>query len=532
MLKFCIAYFKKYKFHCFVFYSFILLSGGLTLLVPMLNGKIIDFIVNHEQELLVKYIFLFFIISSLIIIFNFIRNRIYIILQTNTAYDIISRLIIHIQNLPLHIIETFDIGYLNQKINNDSNLLTTFTINLIGNFTSNIITLFLSIYILMNINHIIGLTILAIGCVYIFIYVLLKHYIYSISFKLKEEQASFFSAMLNQLQDVKFIKLHSLINEYHERMNFSYQNYYRNVIKSQNFFFLYSSLDSIITITANVLVFIIGSNLVMNSKLSIGDFTIIFSYFNYIINTFKYFSNLGKEFQDNKVSYSRILEIFNLKEEHEGTMVFSSITELSCKNLTFKRNKHILFSNFTFSFKPGKIYCICGENGKGKTTFVETIIGLHKNSYTGQITYNNVDIQQLNTYYLRHKNISVMEQHIHLFDGNANDNILLTSHYSYETLNYIVDDNNKSVATFINSLNKINNFGDGISGGERQKLGICRLFSKNSDIFILDEPTASLDKKNTQLLIQYMNKIKQNKIIILISHDTELIGSCDSIIYL
>lgn len=533
MLNFCVKYFKKYKFYFFVFYFLIIISGGLKLLVPLLNGRIIDLIVATKVSILKRYILYFFIVNLLLILFNFISNRIYIVLQTNTAYDIISKILKHIQHLPLKLIETFDIGYLNQRINNDSNSITTFAINLIGNFTTNTIVLIISIYILFNMNHTIGFVMLGIGCIYVLIYSLLKHYIYSISFKIKEEQALFFSAMLMQLRDIKFIKIHSLIDEYQNKMDSSYKTYYKNVVKAQNFFFIYSSLDSVITIIGNILIFIIGGDLVMNSTLTIGDFSIIITYFNYIINNFKYFSSLGKDFQDNKVSYTRLVELFNLKAECDGEIEIEEITQLVCRNLTFERGSKTLFSNFNYTFTPGKSYCICGENGKGKTTFIETLIGLHQNEYSGQILYNNVDINAINTYELRYKKISIMEQQIHLLEGNIQNNILLTSNHTFSNLieNIDIEDKN-AVINFIKKMNKINNSGDGISGGEREKIGLYRLLSQNADIYILDEPTASLDKKSINKFINYINNIKQHKIIIIISHDSRIINQCDNIIEL
>ncbi len=210
IFKFCITYIKKYKKYFILYYLLIVISGFLSLCVPLLNGRIIDFIVTSQKGLLYKAIICFFLANATIIILNLVRNRFYIKLQTNTAFSIISKLIKHIQELPLSIIDTFDIGYLNQKINNDSNSVTTFVIELVGSFTTNIITLFFSIYILIEMSYQIGLAMLGIGCIYILSYLLLKKTIYSISFKLKEEQATFFSAMLMQLKDIRFDKIQSL----------------------------------------------------------------------------------------------------------------------------------------------------------------------------------------------------------------------------------------------------------------------------------------------------------------------------------
>ena len=108
MIKFCYKYLKKYK--CLVIEYFILLlgAGGLTIIVPMITGRIIDYITEHNQKALFGGIKLFVIIQVTLIIFSFIKNKTYIKLQTNTAFSMISDMIIHIQNMEISITENYE----------------------------------------------------------------------------------------------------------------------------------------------------------------------------------------------------------------------------------------------------------------------------------------------------------------------------------------------------------------------------------------------------------------------------------------
>ena len=72
-----------------------------------------------------------------------------------------------------------------------------------------------------------------------------------------------------------------------------------------------------------------------------------------------------------------------------------------------------------------------------------------------------------------------------------------------------------------------------MSGGEIKKLGLYRLLAKESDVYILDEPTTFLDKYNVDLCMTYMYELKRKKkMIIIISHNLETISMCDEVIYL
>lgn len=69
-----------------------------------------------------------------------------------------------------------------------------------------------------------------------------------------------------------------------------------------------------------------------------------------------------------------------------------------------------------------------------------------------------------------------------------------------------------------------------LSGGEKQKLSIMRTFYKNSPVIILDEPTSALDEESIRCLQAYLNEIKKDKIIILISHNSDFISISDEIV--
>ena len=68
------------------------------------------------------------------------------------------------------------------------------------------------------------------------------------------------------------------------------------------------------------------------------------------------------------------------------------------------------------------------------------------------------------------------------------------------------------------------------SGGERQKIALVRLFIKPADVLLLDEPTSALDVMSKEKVMDYLQDIKQDKIIIIISHDCEIAELCDKVV--
>ena len=71
--------------------------------------------------------------------------------------------------------------------------------------------------------------------------------------------------------------------------------------------------------------------------------------------------------------------------------------------------------------------------------------------------------------------------------------------------------------------------GSSISGGEKQRIGIARSLYKESTIFIFDEATSALDKENEKNLLNEIKNYRQNKTILLISHNPEVFNICDKV---
>lgn len=531
MVSFVFKYFIKYKFQAILYFCIVILSGIISIFIPMITGNIVDCITKNEETILYDLIYIFIAIQIISVSLNFIKTRLYVKLQTNIAFCIISDTISHVQKADICSTENYEKGYLNQRINNDSNSLSSFVISLIGDALINILILLFSTYIIISINYFLGGILVGAGIVYMCVYISLKSKLYKVSMKLKEEQADFFSDILRQLTDIKFIKIHSLIKDYQKRMSESYKKYFSQVLKAQNLFLVYGSLDSIITILANISIFLVGGRLVLSKKLTIGTFTIVISYFNYLIQAFKYFSSLGKNYQDTRASYIRIIELLNIEEERNGDIRIKKVEKIVCKNLGFRRDNKVILDNITQEFKRGYVYGISGENGAGKSTFIDILMGLYQNSYTGEILYNSEEMKMINMEKLRSDNLSYLEQNVVLFKGSVEENILLTRNHKWNNINKVIQ-NRQEMEGVIEKIGKIAENKGGISGGEGQKIGIYRLLAKDADVFILDEPTASLDKKSTEFYMQQIVKCKKDKIIIIVSHDEEVLGMCDKVINL
>ena len=169
-------------------------------------------------------------------------------------------------------------------------------------------------------------------------------------------------------------------------------------------------------------------------------------------------------------------------------------------NLTKTYNKTTIFNNFNYLFKKGKLYLLTNENGTGKTTFFKCL--LNEIKYQGIIIDNKLNISYLPDKVLFPSFVSLdcyIKMFVPLYDKNKYNELLDI----FQMTNY----KKKNVTTF--------------SKGMRQKTLIIKTFLENSEILLFDEPLAGLDKLSRINFIDYLQRIIDNKIILIATHYKE-----------
>lgn len=165
-----------------------------------------------------------------------------------------------------------------------------------------------------------------------------------------------------------------------------------------------------------------------------------------------------------------------------------------------------LFQKVSYSFKEGNIYILTGDMGTGKSTLLKMIVGLTRPT-SGQIShsYERKEFIYNEAWQYIYKNVSV--------DANL---------MFYKDLFKCTDEHYLVICELF-KLEDIKNIKvSKLSDGNRKKVSIaCSFLNSNAKVFILDEPFVNLDQTTISILINYLKKIKEDKIIIISSHQSE-----------
>lgn len=245
---------------------------------------------------------------------------------------------------------------------------------------------------------------------------------------------------------------------------------------------------------------------------------------NFILSTVE---NWGYSLNNLQVSAIKLCNITKIIPENKdliqtknSKILAERITKIDVNDYYVKTENFEKHYNYTFS--SGKIYVFRGQSGSGKTTLINAMCGLRE-IVSGNLTINN-DFEVKNLYNYRNK-IGYLFQDSILFDRSVENNISYPDDTLNETAKELIQTLNMQDVvnrTFMSSTKNM------LSGGEKKRVDIIRTISKNKDIYFLDEPTNELDNKNIRKVLKEIKKLaKQDKIVIIISHDEKVQNIAD-----
>ena len=237
---------------------------------------------------------------------------------------------------------------------------------------------------------------------------------------------------------------------------------------------------------------------------------------------------------------NRVIALFKEKD-FEFRRLGGKIIKLPIKQITFSRinfkyssSARFGLKDINFSMKTGEITALVGLSGSGKSSLLDLLVGLFE-ANSGDIFIDGNKLKDINLGQWQ-REISVVSQDNFLLNDSIISNIKFgISNVSFKDIKKACIDSgaHEFIESLPNSYNTIiGERGFKLSGGERQRLSIARAFLKKSSLLILDEATSALDSKNEEFIKQNIEKLKSNKIILIVAHRLSTIKEAENIIVL
>ncbi len=292
------------------------------------------------------------------------------------------------------------------------------------------------------------------------------------------------------------------------------------------------------TVTALVLWF--ASHRVLSGKLTPGDVIVFITYLQAFSRPLRRISTMAERSARGTAAGDRILEMLKTQPKVydlpgatacgrlEGNIQFEDVA------FAYGKDQEAVLSNIHLQIQAGERLAIMGKTGAGKSTLVSLLPRFYDPT-AGRISIDGREIKDFTLASLR-ENISLVFQEPILFATTIAENIAygkpdatreeIIKAAELAGIDDIIDSTPEGYDTILGER------GGTLSGGQRQCVSIARAMIKDAPIVILDEPTSGLDHQSASLVMQALHRLMQNRTVLIISHQLDIIREASRIIVL
>lgn len=289
-----------------------------------------------------------------------------------------------------------------------------------------------------------------------------------------------------------------------------------------------------------IAVLVLGGVAILNAKLALPDLVTYLMCVGILIDPIQRVVNFARVYQEGITGFRRFTEMLAIQPDIQDVKDAIELTQvegnIEFRNVSFKYKEdynHVL-KHISLRVQAGEYVALVGPSGVGKTTLCSLIPRFYEIN-EGAILLDGEDIRDISQRSLR-RQIGIVQQDVYLFAGTVAENIRYGKQDA--SMDEVIDAAKKANAhEFIMALpdgydTDIGQRGVKLSGGQKQRLSIARVFLKNPPIIIFDEATSSLDNESEKAVQESMERLTDNRTMVVIAHRLSTVRNAQRIIVL
>lgn len=516
--------------------SLLLTTMGIvsSLFSKVLMDEILPF---RLKDMLLVMVILFAVLNVTQTMIGFIRQWMMIYLSQKIDIPLLLGYFEHIYKMPMSFFAARKTGDIITRFSDAFTIKDIFT-NIALTLIMDIMLALVTGVVLYMMNSklfiiILFLTIISLLMVFIF-----KQPYKQINEEQMQQASVLNSQIIEGLRSVETVKGNANEDSELERLEREYIKSLRISMKEGMLSNVQGAISGVVQGSGNLVLMYFGALQVINNDITLGSLMAFTTLSGYFMQPIGNLVGLQLQIQEATISMKRLTEILDCKQEQDDREYLDAGDingEVVLKDVTFRYgNRKPVLKNVSFSIGAGEKVAIVGNSGSGKSTIAKLLLKYYEIE-SGSITIGGNDIQELSNGSLR-RGIAYVPQTIELFSKSLLDNIRVTKPNA--TTEEVRQAAIKAEAhDFIKKLPlQYNTFleesGNGLSGGEKQRIVLARAFLKKANFYILDESTSNLDFATENLIFDVIyNKLRKQSMLI-IAHRLTTIKECNRIIVL
>ena len=468
---------------------------------------------------------------------SFSRDYLLTVLSQRLSIDVILAYIRHIFELPMSFFATRRTGEIISRFT-DAN-------SIIDALASTILSLFLDVSILILVGGVLlaqnpNLFLLSLISIPIYMFIIFSFMkpFEKMNHDVMQSNSMVSSAIIEDINGIETIKSLTSEENRYQNIDSEFVDYLEKSFKLSKYSILQTSLKQGTKLVLNILILWFGAQLVMSSKISIGQLITFNTLLSYFTTPMENIINLQTKLQSAKVANNRLNEVYLVESEFQvqESSVHSHFLmgDIEFDDLSYKYGfGRDTLTDINLTIKEGDKVSLVGVSGSGKTTLAKMIVNFF-DPYKGQITINHQDIKNIDKKILR-RHINYLPQQAYIFNGSILENLTLggNSMISQEDilkaceLAEIRQDIERMPMGYQTQLSD----GAGLSGGQKQRIALARALLTKSPVLILDEATSGLDVLTEKKVIDNLMSLT-DKTILFVAHRLSIAERTNRVIVL
>ena len=300
-----------------------------------------------------------------------------------------------------------------------------------------------------------------------------------------------------------------------------------------------SLISSVIMTVLNMVTTYVGITQVLNGQLTLGGYMAFSTLSGYFTSPVSDLIGMQMSIQEADISMKRLTEIMDYPAEDEANEGSELIPlekvegDIEFKDVTFRYgNRNPALNHISFTIPQGKKVALVGSSGSGKSTITKLLLKYYEPE-SGEIDVNGINLDEYTNASVR-RAISYVPQNVELFSKTLFENIRISNPNA--TMEQVKEAAKKADAhEFIRKLplqynTYLEEAGNGLSGGEKQRIALARAFLKDSGLYILDESTSNLDFATENLIFNMIYEQLADRSMLIVAHRLSTVRDCDLIL--
>jgi len=468
---------------------------------------------------------------------SFSRDYLLTVLSQRLSIDVILAYIRHIFELPMSFFATRRTGEIISRFT-DAN-------SIIDALASTILSLLLDVSILILVGSVLlaqnpNLFLLSLISIPIYMFIIFSFMkpFEKMNHDVMQSNSMVSSAIIEDINGIETIKSLTSEENRYQNIDSEFVDYLEKSFKLTKYSILQTNLKQGTKLVLNIFILWFGAQLVMSSKISIGQLITFNTLLSYFTTPIENIINLQTKLQSAKVANNRLNEVYLVESEFQvqENPVYSNFLmgDIEFDDLSYKYGfGRDTLTDINLTIKEGDKVSLVGVSGSGKTTLAKMIVNFF-DPYKGHITINHQDIKNIDKKVLR-RHINYLPQQAYIFNGSILENLTLGGNnmISQEDilkaceLAEIRQDIERMPMGYQTQLSD----GSGLSGGQKQRIALARALLTKAPVLILDEATSGLDVLTEKKVIDNLMSLT-DKTILFVAHRLSIAERTNSVIVL